>query len=63
MLKDPTHARKVVKMIDDNPKVSILGMNDDIIKGYDEVKATINEWFNSRWPTPAVWERAWQGMA
>ncbi|KAL1407040.1 Xanthine phosphoribosyltransferase 1 [Vanrija albida] len=63
MLKDPAHARKVVKMIEDNPKVSIMGMNDDIIKGYDEVRATINDWFNKRWPAPAVWERAWRGQA
>lgn len=46
-------------MIQDNPRVSILGMNDDIESDYDEVKRLMNEWFEMRWPRKAVWEREW----
>lgn len=44
-------------MIDNNPRVSILGLNDDIVKGYDEVVATMQEWFERKWPKKAAWER------
>ncbi|WWC86667.1 uncharacterized protein L201_001544 [Kwoniella dendrophila CBS 6074] len=59
MLKSAEHAHRVFKMIQDNPKVSILGLNDDIEKDYDEVKDIMEEWFEMRWPRKAVWERGW----
>lgn len=59
MLKSADHAQRVFKMIQDNPRVSILGMNDDIESDYDEVKRLMNEWFEMRWPRKAVWEREW----
>ena len=59
MLKSPEHASRVFKMIQDNPDVSILGLNDDIDEGYDQVKAIMAEWFSFRWPRRAVWERGW----
>lgn len=46
-------------MIQGDPKVSILGMNDDIESDYDEVRGLMNEWFEMRWPRKAVWERDW----
>ncbi|RSH79984.1 Xanthine phosphoribosyltransferase 1 [Apiotrichum porosum] len=60
MLKDPNHALKVFNdMLDKNPKVSILGLNDDIERGYEEVRKIMNRWFESRWPEKNVWERGW----
>ncbi|WVQ79814.1 3-O-alpha-D-mannopyranosyl-alpha-D-mannopyranose xylosylphosphotransferase [Cryptococcus sp. DSM 104549] len=59
MLKTAEHAHRVFKMIQDNPRVSILGLNDDIEKDYDEVKGIMHEWFEMRWPRKAVWERDW----
>ena len=44
-------------MINSNPSVSILGLNDDIESGYDQVVRTMNDWFESRWPEKAPWER------
>ncbi|WVR04824.1 hypothetical protein IAU60_001836 [Kwoniella sp. DSM 27419] len=59
MLKSAEHAHRVFKMIQDNPRVSILGLNDDIEEDYDEVKGIMDEWFEQRWPKKAVWERGW----
>ncbi|KAK8847626.1 hypothetical protein IAR55_005485 [Kwoniella newhampshirensis] len=59
MLKSAEHAHRVFKMIQDNPKVSILGLNDDIEEDYEEVKGIMEEWFELRWPRKAVWERDW----
>jgi 3-O-alpha-D-mannopyranosyl-alpha-D-mannopyranose xylosylphosphotransferase len=58
MLRNPDQARKTFDdSLDKNRQVSILGLNDDIDKGYDEVRGLMNKWFNSRWPEPNVWER------
>ncbi|OWZ34687.1 hypothetical protein C355_05358 [Cryptococcus neoformans Th84] len=59
MMKSAEHARRVFRMIQGDPKVSILGMNDDIESDYDEVRGLMNEWFEMRWPRKAVWERDW----
>jgi 3-O-alpha-D-mannopyranosyl-alpha-D-mannopyranose xylosylphosphotransferase len=59
MLKSPEHANRVFKMIQDNNEVSVLGLNDDIETGYEEVKEIMNRWFEFRWPRRAVWERDW----
>ncbi|WRT64545.1 3-O-alpha-D-mannopyranosyl-alpha-D-mannopyranose xylosylphosphotransferase [Kwoniella shivajii] len=59
MLKSAEHAHRVFKMIQDNPQVSILGLNDDIEEDYEEVKDIMQEWFELRWPKKAVWERDW----
>jgi len=59
MLKSPDHAERVFKMIEDNPEVSILGLNDDIEEGYDTVVQIMDKWFSFRWPKKAVWERSW----
>nr|XP_018999326.1 uncharacterized protein I203_08102 [Kwoniella mangroviensis CBS 8507]OCF62787.1 hypothetical protein I203_08102 [Kwoniella mangroviensis CBS 8507] len=59
MLKSAEHAHRVFKMIQDNPRVSILGLNDDIEQDYDEVKGIMLDWFTLRWPRKAVWERGW----
>jgi 3-O-alpha-D-mannopyranosyl-alpha-D-mannopyranose xylosylphosphotransferase len=59
MLKSPEHAHRVFGMIEDNPSVSVLGLNDDIESGYEEVKEIMNRWFELRWPRKAVWERGW----
>ena len=62
MLKSPEHATKVFNMIQENPNVSILGLNDDIEEGYEEVKKMMNKWFEFRWPNKAVWERDWDSL-
>ncbi|WWD21714.1 hypothetical protein CI109_106201 [Kwoniella shandongensis] len=62
MLKSAEHAHRVFKMIQDNPAVSILGLNDDIEQDYDEVKDIMEEWFELRWPRKAVWERGWDAV-
>ena len=59
MLKSPEHATRVFHMIQDNPQVSILGLNDDIEEDYDQVKDIMTRWFEFRWPRKAVWERGW----
>ncbi|WVW78190.1 hypothetical protein I302_100141 [Kwoniella bestiolae CBS 10118] len=59
MLKSAEHAHRVFKMIQDNSRVSILGLNDDIEEDYDEVKDIMLDWFELRWPKKAVWERGW----
>ncbi|WWD07409.1 3-O-alpha-D-mannopyranosyl-alpha-D-mannopyranose xylosylphosphotransferase [Kwoniella europaea PYCC6329] len=59
MLKSAEHAHRVFKMIQDNPRVSILGLNDDIEQDYAEVKGIMLDWFTLRWPRKAVWERGW----
>ncbi|ORY21754.1 hypothetical protein BCR39DRAFT_553054 [Naematelia encephala] len=63
MLKSPEHADQVFGMIQDNPSVSILGLNDDIEEGYEEVVEKMNAWFELRWPRKAVWERGWDPIA
>ncbi|EIW71073.1 hypothetical protein TREMEDRAFT_67553 [Tremella mesenterica DSM 1558] len=62
MLRSPEHANKVFSMIQDNPSVSILGLNDDIEEGYDVVKEIMGRWFEFRWPKKAVWERTWDSV-
>jgi 3-O-alpha-D-mannopyranosyl-alpha-D-mannopyranose xylosylphosphotransferase len=57
MLRTADQAIKVFRMINSNPSVSILGLNDDIESGYDQVVRTMNDWFESRWPEKAPWER------
>jgi len=57
MLKSPDQTRNVFRAIDSNPRVSILGLNDDIEAGYDEVVDIMGGWFESRWKTKAAWER------
>lgn len=57
MLTTPEHAVRVFRMINDNPRVSILGLNDDIVQGYDKVVSLMQDWFESKWPKKAAWER------
>jgi len=58
MLKAPDNAKKIFEeSLDKNRDVAILGLNDDIELGYDKVKKMMNDWFDSRWPEPAAWER------
>ncbi|WWC68199.1 uncharacterized protein I206_102122 [Kwoniella pini CBS 10737] len=59
MLKSEEHANRVFKMIQENSKVSILGLNDDIEENYEKVKEIMQNWFELRWPKKAVWERDW----
>lgn len=59
MLKSPDHARRVFQSIDKNQNIAALGLNDDIEAEYEEVAGIMNEWFESRWPRKAVWERDW----
>lgn len=57
MLKDPNNARNIFRTLDNNRHVSILGLNDDIVSGYDEIVGIMKTWFESRWPDKAPWER------
>jgi 3-O-alpha-D-mannopyranosyl-alpha-D-mannopyranose xylosylphosphotransferase len=57
MLVDPNQTDSVFKAIDRNPRVSILGLNDNINSGYDLVADRMGEWFESRWGQKAAWER------
>jgi 3-O-alpha-D-mannopyranosyl-alpha-D-mannopyranose xylosylphosphotransferase len=57
MLTTPDHAVRVFNMINNHPRVSILGLNDDIVQGYDQIVAMMGAWFESKWPTKAAWER------
>ena len=59
MLLNPDHATQVFKMIDQNPLVSILGLNDDIDRDYEATVAIMNDWLERKWPRKAVWERGW----
>lgn len=59
MLKDPDHARRVFHdILDKNRAVTALGLNDDIERGYEEVRGIMGNWFESRWPEKAIWERS-----
>ncbi|KAL7419077.1 Xanthine phosphoribosyltransferase 1 [Cryptotrichosporon argae] len=59
MLTDPQHAQRTFALLDSQPGVAILGLNDDIVRGYDIVRDLMGAWFGSRWPAKAVWERGW----
>lgn len=59
MLTDAAQARRAFAQLAHAPDVAILGLNDNIEDGYDEVKDTMEAWMRARWPQPAVWERAW----
>lgn len=61
MLKDPTHTRTTLANLDRRRYVSVLGLNDDVEKDEREVKRVLNEWFETRWPQPAPWERGFAG--
>lgn len=56
-LFNPSHTTQVLQNLDADPTVAILGLNDDIDSGYDEVKALMGTWFEKRWPTKLAWER------
>lgn len=56
MAKSPDHIRRVVKSIDADPGISILGINDDIEEDYETTRMLMNEWFEKRWPEKAAWE-------
>jgi 3-O-alpha-D-mannopyranosyl-alpha-D-mannopyranose xylosylphosphotransferase len=55
MLKKPDIAQRIFDQID-RSQVTVLGINDDIEEGYDEIKDMMGKWFEKRWPEPAVWE-------
>lgn len=57
MLKTAEHAGSVFAMIQADPRVSILGLNDDIVSDYETVKMIMKAWFEHRWPKAAPWER------
>lgn len=59
MMKSAEHAGRVFGMIQSDPRVSILGLNDDIESEYDTVKTIMTGWFQYRWPRKAVWEKGW----
>jgi 3-O-alpha-D-mannopyranosyl-alpha-D-mannopyranose xylosylphosphotransferase len=46
-------------MIEANPRISILGLNDDIDEDYEETRNVMNSWFDFGWPRKPVWERGW----
>lgn len=58
MLKDPEQTRTTLSAVDDRKSVSVLGLNDDIENGEEDVKEILNEWMKRRWPQPAPWERS-----
>ena len=58
MLKTPDGARRQFNIIDADRSVSILGLNDDIEMGYDQVVGIMRDWFEGRWPDKAPWERS-----
>jgi len=39
--------------------VALLGFNDDIDQEYDRTRALMIDWFQRKWPIPAVWEKGW----
>jgi len=57
MLRNPTQTRDVLRAINSRPGVSILGLNDDIDSGYEEVVNIIGEWFDEKWKEKAAWEK------
>jgi 3-O-alpha-D-mannopyranosyl-alpha-D-mannopyranose xylosylphosphotransferase len=56
MAKSPEHIRRVIKSIDADPNISILGINDDIEADYETTRMLMNQWFEKRWPEKAAWE-------
>lgn len=58
-LFNPSHTAQVFESLDADRRVSILGLNDDIDSGYDEVKALMGKWLESRWPRKLPWERGY----
>lgn len=57
MAKSPRHVQNVFHMIDGNKDVALLGFNDDIEEDYEETRALMLKWFQSRWPRKMIWER------
>lgn len=57
MAKSPRHVQNVFHMIDSNKDVALLGFNDDIEEDYEETRALMLKWFQSRWPRKMIWER------
>jgi 3-O-alpha-D-mannopyranosyl-alpha-D-mannopyranose xylosylphosphotransferase len=43
-----------------SPQVALLGFNDDIETDYELTRSLMIEWFEKRWPEPAVWEKNWK---
>lgn len=59
MATSPSHVSKAFGMVDSDPSVALLGLNDDIVIAYERTKEIMGDWFQGRWPNPAVWEKEW----
>jgi 3-O-alpha-D-mannopyranosyl-alpha-D-mannopyranose xylosylphosphotransferase len=57
-VQTPGNAGDIFNAIDRDRGITILGINDDIESGYDEVVEKMAKWFDSRWPDKALWERS-----
>ena len=56
MLESPAQTREILAQLDKDSETAILGLNDNIVEGYDEVASMLQTWFETRWSKPAKWE-------
>ena len=58
-IKSPNQLIKALSKADNNPSTTFICLNDDIEKTsyISKVNDIMMQWFNSRWPNPAKWER------
>lgn len=56
MIHNPVDAEKAFADVDDNPKIALLTINDNLEDYPEQTDARMREWFEQRWSTPAAWE-------
>lgn len=57
MLSDPKATKRALNSVDRDLSTSMICLNDDVMKGGDEVNRLLGNWFEGRWGEKAVWER------
>ncbi|ORX35916.1 hypothetical protein BD324DRAFT_629532 [Kockovaella imperatae] len=58
-LLGPGGAKSTFRTLDRSATLAFVGINDDIVTGYEDVRRQMGEWFEKKWPAKAVWERGW----